>query len=172
MINYKIGDLVNRINTMYTKLSGGYANPSAPRAPMGGDLEGFLEVPYTKDNYQIICQLIKLGILKDYVKPQKGAQMAAGEFGFCQVALTGSLEPFHSTPLGAPKGGAPKGLTKKNILTLVSKPGRKVYTSYKNLKDLNNGFKLYILRTSQGIITSQTAFKYKIGGEVLLKISF
>ena len=62
--------------------------------------------------------------------------------------------------------------SEKPFLTLISKPGRRIYIGYKELKDFNNGFKLYILRTSKGIISSQTAFKHKIGGELLFKISF
>jgi small subunit ribosomal protein S8 len=57
-------------------------------------------------------------------------------------------------------------------MTLISKPGRRIYISYKDLNSFNFGFQLFLLRTSQGIITSQTALKNKIGGELLLKISF
>jgi small subunit ribosomal protein S8 len=58
----------------------------------------------------------------------------------------------------------------KNKLTLVSKPGKRIYVGYRDLKDFNHGFKTYILRTSKGIITSQTAIKLKIGGELLIKV--
>jgi hypothetical protein len=95
MINYKIGDLVTRINTMYSKFSGAL-HYSFLRNPEGAGLEfkatsvpylaptglnaeqkayknliqtnqeygnPVTKVPYTKDNYQIINLLIKLGIL-------------------------------------------------------------------------------------------------------------
>jgi len=171
MINYKIGDLVNRINTMYTKLTPPLMGGGLSALPQGveGANIGLIKVPYTKDNYQIICQLIKLGILQDHAPltlegPTTPKGVGEGQFGFCHVKLG-------QTPTG-PTSCPPKGGKGGKILTLISKPGRKIYISYKDLKDFNNGFKLYILRTSLGIITSQTALKNKIGGEVLFKISF
>jgi ribosomal protein S8 len=195
---------------MYSKLSDGYSNSknSPANLTIGGtinssgaiysNLKG-IEVPYTKDNFQIICQLIKLGILQDLLVgdgdhksyTSKGDN-GKGNFGVCHVNFNqmflGSLAPHLSkdnnvilpqrgtnvggNELAGPTSLSKKRETKKNLLTLVSKPGRKIFISYKDLKDLNSGFKLYILRTSQGIITSQTALKNKIGGEVLFKISF
>jgi ribosomal protein S8 len=60
---------------------------------------------------------------------------------------------------------------KKYNIVRISKQGKRKYISYKELNDFNHGFKLYILRTSKGIITSQTALKNQLGGELLFAIS-
>jgi len=57
-----------------------------------------------------------------------------------------------------------------NNITVVSKPGRRVYSSYNDLPVVNNGLGLVILSSSKGIITDYQARENKIGGEVLIKI--
>jgi small subunit ribosomal protein S8 len=52
----------------------------------------------------------------------------------------------------------------------ISKPGRKIYIGYKELKKLycdkfNNN--LLILSTNKGYLTNEEALRYKVGGEVL-----
>ena len=57
-----------------------------------------------------------------------------------------------------------------NNIAVVSKPGRRVYSSYNDLPVVNNGLGLVILSSSKGIITDYQARENKIGGEVLIKI--
>lgn len=59
------------------------------------------------------------------------------------------------------------------LLTLerVSKPGRRVYRSSKELRPVLNGFGIAVLTTSQGLMTDREARKRKIGGEVLCTVS-
>lgn len=52
----------------------------------------------------------------------------------------------------------------------ISKPGKRVYSSFKSLKKIYNGFGISILSTSQGIISDIYAREIKIGGEVLFYI--
>jgi len=47
----------------------------------------------------------------------------------------------------------------------VSKPGRRVYKSYKELK--SDYFTVYILSTPKGVMTDKQAKKIKVGGEVI-----
>jgi small subunit ribosomal protein S8 len=47
----------------------------------------------------------------------------------------------------------------------VSKPGRRVYKSYKELK--SDDFTVYILSTPKGVMTDKQAKKIKVGGEVI-----
>ncbi len=47
----------------------------------------------------------------------------------------------------------------------VSKPGRKIYVSYKDIK--SDEFTTYILTTPKGIITDKQAKKLKVGGEII-----
>lgn len=55
--------------------------------------------------------------------------------------------------------------TQQQKIKLISKPGKRIYTSYKDLVGAT-----YIVRTSQGVISSQTALKLKLGGELLAKL--
>ncbi|MCS7231124.1 MAG: 30S ribosomal protein S8 [Elusimicrobiota bacterium] len=47
----------------------------------------------------------------------------------------------------------------------VSKPGRRIYRSYKDLKSDN--ITVYILTTPKGVITDKKAKELKVGGEVI-----
>ena len=75
-----------------------------------------------------------------------------------------------------------KGEIKKNIIInlsyeegnpaitdvkIYSKPGMRLYISYKNLKPVLSGFGYSILSTSKGIMTDREAKKAKLGGELL-----
>lgn len=55
-------------------------------------------------------------------------------------------------------------------LKRISKPGRRVYYSYKDLKPLRNNFAFRILSTSRGIMTDTEAKKRKLGGEIICEI--
>jgi small subunit ribosomal protein S8 len=50
---------------------------------------------------------------------------------------------------------------------IYSKPGMRLYISYKNLKPVLSGFGYSILSTSKGIMTDREAKKAKLGGELL-----
>ncbi len=53
----------------------------------------------------------------------------------------------------------------------VSKPGRRVYKGYNDLKPILRGFGTAVLTTSQGLMTDKEARAQKLGGEVLCTIS-
>jgi small subunit ribosomal protein S8 len=55
-------------------------------------------------------------------------------------------------------------------LKRVSKPGRRVYASYKDLKPLRGGFAFRIISTSRGIMTDENARKRKLGGEIICEV--
>lgn len=52
----------------------------------------------------------------------------------------------------------------------VSKPGRKVYCGYRDIKSLYGGLGIVILSTSRGIVSDYEAFCSKVGGEVICKV--
>jgi len=54
-----------------------------------------------------------------------------------------------------------------NDVKIYSKPGMRLYISYKNLKPVLSGFGHSILSTSKGIMTDKEAKKAKLGGELL-----
>ena len=52
----------------------------------------------------------------------------------------------------------------------VSKPGRRVYAGYKDLKPVLNGMGIQIVSTPRGIFSDRKARAEKVGGEVLALI--
>jgi small subunit ribosomal protein S8 len=52
----------------------------------------------------------------------------------------------------------------------VSKPGRRVYSGYKDLKPILGGMGIQILSTPRGVISDRRARAEKVGGEVLALI--
>lgn len=56
------------------------------------------------------------------------------------------------------------------VLDKVSKPGRRVYSRIKKLPSVFNGFGIFILSTSKGIMSDAEAKVQNLGGEVLCKV--
>lgn len=52
----------------------------------------------------------------------------------------------------------------------VSKPGRRVYASVKNLPRINNGLGVAVLSTPKGIMADHDAREANVGGEVLFTV--
>lgn len=60
--------------------------------------------------------------------------------------------------------------SKVTDLRRVSKPGRRVYKGYTELRPVLGGIGVAILSTPKGILTDRGARKFKVGGEVLFEI--
>jgi small subunit ribosomal protein S8 len=52
----------------------------------------------------------------------------------------------------------------------VSKPGRRVYTSVKNLPRINNGLGVAIVSTPKGVMADHDARDANVGGEILFTV--
>ena len=52
----------------------------------------------------------------------------------------------------------------------VSKPGRRVYASVRNLPRINNGLGMSVLSTPKGIMADHDAREANVGGEVLFTV--
>jgi small subunit ribosomal protein S8 len=57
-----------------------------------------------------------------------------------------------------------------NEIEVVSKPGRRIYCSAKDIPLVKNGLGMVVISTSQGVIADHEARNKKLGGEILLKI--
>ena len=55
-------------------------------------------------------------------------------------------------------------------LERVSKPGRRVYSGYKELPRVYNGYGTLIVSTSVGVTTGKIAREQQVGGELLCKV--
>jgi small subunit ribosomal protein S8 len=52
----------------------------------------------------------------------------------------------------------------------VSKPGRRVYTSVKNLPRINNGLGVAVVSTPKGVMADHAARDANVGGEILFTV--
>ncbi len=52
-------------------------------------------------------------------------------------------------------------------LKRISKPGRRIYTNYKDIPWVLSGMGIAILTTPKGVMTGQQARRERVGGEVL-----
>jgi len=65
----------------------------------------------------------------------------------------------------------PEGERVISKIKRVSKPGKRVYCTYKNMPRILNGFGIAIVSTCKGIMTSYEARKSRVGGEILCEVS-
>ncbi len=57
-----------------------------------------------------------------------------------------------------------------NEVKRISKPGRRVYKGYEDIKKFKNGFGTLVVSTNKGVLANDEAYKLKIGGEVICSI--
>ena len=178
MINYKIADMASRLNNAF----------------IVGNIG--VDIPYSKDCYAILKVLAHLGYL---VINSSNSQTPSGDVTSAAASadikfkdrvinvsfLSGShqtinedysaITSFEGSDASSAPATTPIGRQGK-LLTVVSKPGRRIYVGYRSASIKSNqggkqGYSTYILRTSKGIISATNAIKNKVGGEVLLKVS-
>ncbi len=96
-----------------------------------------------------------------------------------QIAKVLESEGFIES--AAKKGRNPKKVIRINLkyedekpaitnMERVSKPGRRVYTSLKDIKPVRGGYGISIISTSKGIMTNKEAKTAGLGGEILCKV--
>jgi small subunit ribosomal protein S8 len=52
----------------------------------------------------------------------------------------------------------------------ISTPGRRVYSGYRDMPRVYNGYGVVVVSTSEGIITGKKASEKKVGGELICSI--
>ncbi len=57
-----------------------------------------------------------------------------------------------------------------NEIQVISKPGRRVYSSSDKIPLIKNGLGMVVISTPQGVVADYEARTKKIGGEILFKI--
>ncbi|MBI3046616.1 MAG: 30S ribosomal protein S8 [Candidatus Harrisonbacteria bacterium] len=55
-------------------------------------------------------------------------------------------------------------------IKLLSKPSRKLFAGYKDIKPVRQGYGLLVLSTPKGIMDGKNAKKEKVGGQLLFEI--
>lgn len=52
----------------------------------------------------------------------------------------------------------------------ISKPGRRVYKGFADIKKFKNGYGTYVVSTSKGVLSNEDAHAQGVGGELLCSI--
>lgn len=52
----------------------------------------------------------------------------------------------------------------------ISKPGKRIYVGFAELKPIRSGYGISIISTSKGLMTNKNARKQKIGGEMIAEV--
>ena len=55
-------------------------------------------------------------------------------------------------------------------IRLISKPSRKLYAGYRDLKPVRHGYGMAVLSTPKGVMDGKSARKQKLGGQLLFEI--
>ncbi|OWK36384.1 30S ribosomal protein S8 [Fimbriiglobus ruber] len=124
-----------------------------------------VEMPATKVKVAIAKVLVEEGFVLGY---QTGKYVTNDE----------GVKSFEeATDLGLPhillivhlKYG-PDGEKVIRNITRYSKPGRRVYQGYKEVRRVLDGLGIAILSTSRGVLSDRQAKKAKVGGEILATV--
>ncbi len=126
----------------------------------------FVEMPATKLKVAIARVLLEEGFILGYRTGQ-----------YTTNAETGSREFVEVTDLARPhlilqvflKYG-PDGEKVIRHIERYSRPGRRVYQGYKELKRVLDGLGIAVLSTSKGVLSDREARKQKVGGEILCTV--
>ena len=76
------------------------------------------------------------------------------------IEITGDIE----------KNNAFISLLKTNGIKKISTPGRRVYSGYKDLPRVYNGYGTVIVSTSLGVTTGKKASEKMVGGELICTV--
>lgn len=102
--------------------------------------------PHSSIREEILKKMIKLKFIKDYKKEGEKVKKIIIDLRY--------------------EGVVPAVTDVK----IYSRPGRRHYVSYRDLKPVLNGYGYSFLTTSKGILTDKEAKKEKLGGELLFSI--
>ena len=102
-----------------------------------------VEVPNTKMNMEILGVLKEEEMIGDFEKKEKMIEVILEYDG---------LEPLITT------------------LKKVSKPGQRIYLTYKEIKPVMNGRGISIISTSKGVMSGALAKSKNLGGELICKV--
>lgn len=125
----------------------------------------YVEMPATKLKVAIAKVLAEEGFVAGF---QIG-KYANGDNGQKTFQEVGKLGEPHTVLLVHLKYG-PDGEKVIRHIERYSKPGRRVYQGYKDVRRVLDGLGIAILSTSKGVMSDRQAKKAKVGGEVLATV--
>jgi len=107
-----------------------------------------VNIPFSKLKYEIVKILER----KNFIKKTEKKGRKTKKF----IELTLKYE------------GNQKGII--SGLKRVSRPGKRVYKNFKEIKKVRQGYGIAIISTSRGLMTDSEARKQKMGGEVICEV--
>jgi len=101
-------------------------------------------------------------------RPKQGIAKVLQEEGYIAGFRVSAEEGFPQLEIQLKYGE--KGAKVITHISRVSKPGLRCYKKVNELEEVLNGFGIWILTTSRGILTDQEARRLNVGGEVLCEV--
>ena len=124
-----------------------------------------VDMPATKVKVAIAKVLVEEGFVLGY-RIGKYNTDAQGHKDFQEV--TGLGEPHTVLQVFLKYG--PDGEKVIRHIERYSKPGRRVYQGYKDVKRVLDGLGIAVLSTSKGVMSDRQARQQKVGGEILCTV--
>jgi small subunit ribosomal protein S8 len=125
-----------------------------------------VEMAATKLKVALAEVLLKEGFILGY---QTGKYVENAESGQKEFKVNSDLGQPHIVLQVYLKYG-PDGEKVIRHIERYSKPGRRVYQGYKEVKKVLDGLGIAILSTSRGVMSDRQAKKEKVGGEILCTV--
>lgn len=108
-------------------------------------------VPFSKMKFSVAQILHKKGFIGEIEKKKKKLNKA--ELPFLEMKLAGSES------VGSISG-----------VRFISKPSRRMYVGYSEIKSVKNGYGIAVISTPKGLMTDAEARKSHVGGEILFEV--
>jgi small subunit ribosomal protein S8 len=125
-----------------------------------------VEMPATNLKVALAKVLLEEGFILGYRTGKTSVNAETGAKEFTEVPTLG--EPHVVLQVFLKYG--PDGEKVIRHLGRYSRPGRRVYQSYKEVKRVLDGLGIAILSTSRGVMSDRQARRDKVGGEVLCTV--
>lgn len=106
-----------------------------------------VSTPASKLRARVLDVLVEEGYIRGYREVSEGAHKS----------LEIELKYFDGAPV-------------IEMIARVSKPGRRVYSSVKDLPLVRNGLGIAVVSTPQGVMSDNAARAANVGGEVLIQV--
>lgn len=125
-----------------------------------------VEMPATKMKVAIARVLVEEGFVLGY---RVGKTAPNPETGAAEFQEAGDMSQTHLILQVFLKYG-PDGERVIRHIQRYSKPGRRVYQGYRDVRRVLDGLGIAILSTSQGVMSDRQAKNAKLGGEILCTV--
>ena len=129
----------------------------------------FVEMPATKLKVALAKVLLEEGFILGY---------RTGRYAEVKAEDGGTHKDFQESEVGAEPHAVlqvflkygPDGEKVIRHIERYSKPGRRVYQGYKEVRRVLDGLGIAILSTSRGVMSDRQARKARVGGEILCTV--